>query len=115
MMEAMETTDRLLPLVGAYNFRDLGRYPTIDGRVTLWGKLFRSDTLHELTPADLEVLRRIGLVSVIDLRTSAEVERTGRGLLAEEPIRYLHASVLQEEGSEAYAAPAGDDPSERYL
>ena len=108
-------TDRLLPLVGAYNFRDLGHYPTIDGRVTVWGKLFRSDTLHELTTADLEVLRQIGLAGVIDLRTTAEVERAGRGLLADEPIRYLHASVLQEEGGETVAAPTGDDPSERYL
>jgi protein tyrosine/serine phosphatase len=108
-------TDRLLPLVGAYNFRDLGHYPTIDGRVTVWGQLFRSDTLHELTTADLEVLRQIGLAGVIDLRTTAEVERAGRGLLADEPIRYLHASVLQEEGGETVAAPTGDDPSERYL
>lgn len=110
----MEAADRLLPLAGAYNFRDLGHYPTVDGQATVWGKLFRSDTLHELSVADLEVLRQIGLASVIDLRTTTEVERAGRGLLAEEPIRYLHASVLQE-GSEAVAAPSGDDPSERYL
>jgi protein-tyrosine phosphatase len=111
----MTVVDRLLPLVGAYNFRDLGHYPTLDGRITVWGRLFRSDTLHELTAADLEVLRQIGLAGVIDLRTTAEVDRAGRGLLAEEPIRYLHASVLQEEGGETVAAPTGDDPTERYL
>ncbi len=92
----MPTRDRLLPLVGAYNFRDLGGYPTVDGRVTRWGTLYRSDTLHELTPADLEVLRGLGLASVIDLRTASEVEQTGRGPLAAEPIRYLHLSVMQE-------------------
>ncbi|MDA4133554.1 MAG: tyrosine-protein phosphatase, partial [Thaumarchaeota archaeon] len=53
----MQTSARLLPLVGAYNFRDLGGYPTVDGRVTRWGQLFRSDTLNELTEADLQVLR----------------------------------------------------------
>jgi protein-tyrosine phosphatase len=115
MMVAMESSDRLLALAGAYNFRDLGRYPTTDGRMTAWGKLFRSDTLQELTGADLDVLRRIGLAGVIDLRTAAEVERSGRGLLADEPVRYLHASVLQDEGGESQAAPSGDDPSERYL
>ena len=77
--------------------------------------MFRSDTLHELTAADLEVLRQVGLAGVIDLRTTAEVERTGRGPLAEEPIRYLHASVLQDEGDESHGAPTGEDPSERYL
>ena len=100
----MPTRDRLLPLVGAYNFRDLGGYPTVDGRVTRWGTLYRSDTLHELTPADLEVLRGLGLASVIDLRTASEVEQTGRGPLAAEPIRYLHLSVMQEGMSQ------GEDP-----
>jgi protein-tyrosine phosphatase len=113
----METRERLLPLVGAYNFRDLGGYPTSDGRFTRWGRLFRSDNLHELTVEDLAVLRELGLASVIDLRTNSELERTGRGLLAEEPIAYLHASVLQEEGGESVAAPAppDGDPAERYL
>ena len=35
---------RLLPLVGAYNFRDLGGYPTANGRRTRWGRLFRSES-----------------------------------------------------------------------
>lgn len=85
---------RLLPLVGAYNFRDLGGYPAEDGFRTRWGVLFRSDTLHELTAGDLEMLRELGLETVIDLRTPAEVERVGRGLLADEPVRYVNLSVL---------------------
>ena len=105
----------MLPLVGAYNFRDLGGYPTVDGEQTAWRRLFRSDALHELVGGDLELLRRIGLASIIDLRTTAEINRTGRGLLAQEPFVYLHASVLQEEGGESVAAPDGDDMGERYL
>jgi hypothetical protein len=113
----MESPDRILPLVGAYNFRDLGGYPTEDGRLTRWGRLFRSDTLHELTLADLAVLRDLGLAGVIDLRTASELAHTGRGLLGDEPIRFLHASVLQEEGGESVGVPepAGDDQGERYL
>ncbi len=113
----MDTRERLLPLAGASNFRDLGGYPTTDGGMTRWGQLFRSDTLHELTEADLEVLRDVGLASVIDLRTATELGRSGRGLLGQEPVAYLHASVLQEEGGESVAipAPSGDDPAERYL
>jgi len=111
----METSDRFLALLGAYNFRDLGGYPTIDGRITVKGRLFRSDTLHQLTQGDLEVLRRMGLAGVIDLRTSAEAERTGRGLLAEEPVRFLHASVLREEGGESAGGPTHDQLGERYL
>jgi hypothetical protein len=112
----MTTHDRLLPLVGAYNFRDLGGYRTADGRFTRWGRLFRSDTLHELTPADLDVLRDLGLLSVIDLRTAAELERTGRGLLASEPVRYLHLSVIQEAtGAQDAPQEAQENLAQRYL
>jgi hypothetical protein len=117
----MDSAHRLVPLDGSFNFRDLGGYPTADGRVTRWGTLFRSDTLHELSPADVEHLASLGLTTVIDLRTAAELERTGRGPLGPEPMAYHHLSVLGEaEGGgsgEAMAAPAppGDDLSERYL
>jgi hypothetical protein len=114
-------------LAGAYNFRDLGGYATADGRATRWGTLFRSDTLHELTTGDVELLDELGLVTILDLRTRVEVETTGRGPLAATSVVYRHLSVLPETGSdrpgdgesdgESVAAPdpAGDDLAERYL
>ncbi len=113
----METRERIVPLVGASNFRDLGGYLTGAGGVTRWGQLYRSDTLHELTEADVAVLRGIGLAGVIDLRTGIELERSGRGLLGRESLTFLHASVLQVEGGESIALPAPPegDPAERYL
>jgi hypothetical protein len=108
---------RLLPLTGAYNFRDLGGYPTSDGRYTRWNRLFRSDALHELTADDVAVLRDRSLHSVIDLRTPTEVDRTGRGLLGSEPIHYVHLSVTVQEGGESQAAPTEfqADLADRYL
>ena len=107
---------RLLPLVGAFNFRDLGGYPTADGRRTRWGRVFRSDTLGELTEVDLTLLRDLGLATVVDLRTAAEVERDGRVGLGDDALTYVHLSVLPEEGGESVAAPSGDDDmAERYL
>jgi protein-tyrosine phosphatase len=116
----MEPTERLIPLDGAFNFRDLGGYPVEGGRVTRWGRLFRSDTLHELSAADVATLRSLGLATVIDLRTARELARTGRGPLGPEPVRYHHLSVIgegaaREADGEAMAAPGGDDLSERYL
>jgi hypothetical protein len=124
-------------LAGAYNFRDLGGYATADGRATRWGRLFRSDTLHELTPGDVELLAELGLVTILDLRTTVELEATGRGPLGATSIEYHHLSVLPEAGSGsggsggsaggavadgeadgetvAAPAPAGDDLAERYL
>ncbi len=108
---------RLLPLEGAFNFRDLGGYPAPDGLVTRWGTLFRSDTLHELTAADVEALRSRGLATVVDLRTARELEQTGPGPLRLEPMVHRHLSLIQESRGEAMAAPAppGEELTERYL
>ena len=113
----VERAERLVALEGAHNFRDLGGYPTRGGSVTRWGTLFRSDTLHELTASDVEVLRALGLGTIVDLRTTRELEQTGRGLLASEPIAYRHLSVISNGGGEVLAAPAapGEELSERYL
>jgi protein-tyrosine phosphatase len=116
----VEHPDRLVPLDGAFNFRDLGGYRGAGGALTRWGLLFRSDTLHELTSSDVDTLRSMGLATVVDLRTPRELERTGRGLLEPEPIGYRHLSVIGEgsggdaEG-EAMAAPGVHDLSARYL
>ena len=120
----MDAPPRLVPLVGSFNFRDLGGYPGLDGRLTRWGRLFRSDALHELTDADVARLRAMGLRTVVDLRTERELHSSGRGPLGQEPVSFHHLAVVQEgvrgtvtADAEALAAPAppGDDLAERYL
>jgi protein-tyrosine phosphatase len=83
------------PLVGAFNFRDLGGLPLVDGRRTRHGLLFRSDTLQALTPDDLTALRdQIGLRAVVDLRLAREVADEGRGLLGQlGEVRYVNAPL----------------------
>lgn len=71
---------RRLALEGAVNFRDMGGYATADGRETAWGRLYRSDALAKLTPADLERVAALGLRNIFDLRH--EIER------AERPSRF---------------------------
>ncbi len=114
---ALDVQGRLVSLTGAYNFRDLGGYPTTDGRYTSWNRLFRSDALHELTASDVSLLRDLGVSSVIDLRTPTEVERSGQGLLGHEPVQYMHLSVTQQEGGESTATPTQfhSDLADRYL
>ena len=48
---------RVWPLQGATNFRDLGGYPGQDGRPVRWRRLFRSDHLGGLTEADKAAAR----------------------------------------------------------
>ena len=87
----MET--RFVELVGAYNFRDLGGLPTADGRSTRHGVMFRSDALHHLEPADVDRLLELGVTTIVDLRSAAELEHTGRGLLGDAEMGFLHAPL----------------------
>jgi len=59
---------RHLNLQGASNFRDLGGYPTADGRATHWRKIFRSNHLGQLTDTDVEVVRSLGVRNAFDFR-----------------------------------------------
>ena len=64
--------DRVLPLQGASNFRDLGGYPGHGGRSVRWRRLFRSDHLAGLTAADQALLAELGLARALDFRGEQE-------------------------------------------
>ncbi|WP_206243939.1 tyrosine-protein phosphatase [Novosphingobium terrae] len=64
--------ERLLPLQGGRNFRDLGGYRTQDGRTVKWGVLFRSGAMSGLTPADYTALEKRGIRVVCDFRDTGE-------------------------------------------
>lgn len=63
---------RVVPLAGASNFRDLGGYPTENGRRVKWGQVFRSNALAELSAADYQTVDRLGVRLVCDLRAGDE-------------------------------------------
>jgi protein-tyrosine phosphatase len=64
--------ERVLPLEGAHNFRDLGGYQTSDGRRVRWGRVYRSDDISKLSDEDIGYLSRLGLRLVCDFRSPAE-------------------------------------------
>jgi protein-tyrosine phosphatase len=94
MPTAVDPTDRLLPMRGARNFRDMGGYATTTGRQTRWRTLFRADGLHRLEATDLDLLKTIGLRTVIDLRTDAELALRGRFPVDQHAVDFHHVSVL---------------------
>ncbi len=64
---------RVIDLDGSLNFRDLGGYPTDDGRRVRWRRVFRADGLHLLTARDVGRVRDdLKVRDVIDLRSSGE-------------------------------------------
>ena len=50
------------------NFRELGGLQVNDGRTVRRGVLWRSGGLHLMTPEELDIVRQLGIRSVIDLR-----------------------------------------------
>lgn len=98
-------SERLLPMSGAYNFRDIGGYRTTDGRFVKWGKLFRADELSGLAPSDLVYLDSIALKTIIDFRAVAEAKRSQDKLPPSVkfsyPLTISPGSSLSNEGTKA--------------
>ena len=90
-----------IELEGAVNVRDLGGLPTQDGRRTAGGRLLRADNLQELSASDVaKLVRDIGVTTVVDLRSSNELESEGPAPLdAVAGVRHVHHPVLPEVGS----------------
>ena len=89
-----------VPLEGAVNVRDLGGLPTDDGSRTVPGRLLRADNLQGLTPEDVRrLVDDIGVRTVVDLRTTVEVDKEGPGPLTAEPrVTHRHLSLYPEGG-----------------
>jgi protein-tyrosine phosphatase len=76
-MTAEWAPSRHVVLDGAVNVRDIGGYRSTYGLEVMRGRLFRGDSLSQLSPADVQRLDRLGLRAVIDFRTSGEVLLSG--------------------------------------
>jgi hypothetical protein len=59
---------RWVYLEGAANTRDVGGYPTADGRVVKRKMIYRSATLSHLSSSGAAAFRKLGVKTVIDLR-----------------------------------------------
>ena len=68
----LRAVHRKLPLEGAHNFRDLGGYLVPNDQRVMWGALYRSDALDELTDEDVAYVSRLGIRTFVDFRTVQE-------------------------------------------
>jgi protein-tyrosine phosphatase len=105
---------RNVVLDGVFNFRDLGGYPTRDARSLRWRTLFRADGLGRLTVDDLETLRPIALKTVVDLRTTREIDERGRFPFETYPVAFHHLSVVDSTWDRAQAR-IDDLPATEFL
>jgi protein-tyrosine phosphatase len=109
-MQQVDTTRRELTVDGAYNVRDVGGLHARGGAVVRRGLLYRSGDLGRLTAAGADRLRALGVATIIDLRTTAEVERRGRYPFEEHGIAYRHRPLLNLSATEPEAQLADLPP-----
>jgi len=108
--------ERHFPFAGCFNFRDIGGYPTVDGRLLRWGRYFRAGRQDRMTSSDLQKVAQLGIKTQIDLRRPDELEDQGRGPLEDMGIDYRWHSVIPPNGSQVLDAAAGEGISgKRYL
>ncbi|MEN2416247.1 tyrosine-protein phosphatase [Flavobacterium mesophilum] len=67
-----DSIKRLVPVKGGLNFRDVGGYKTKDGKEVVWGKVYRSAGVDKLTDADVALLDKKKIHTVVDFRGVAE-------------------------------------------
>lgn len=78
------------------NCRDLGGYPCRDGsRVTGFGRAIRCGIPKTPTKKDIELLKSIGVKTVLDLRGNAEAESMPSYFIGDPDFDYHHISLLE--------------------
>ena len=110
---AIGFTSQGLKLEGVQNFRDLGGYETSDGARLRWRTVYRSSTLCEATPADVQRLLDLDLTLVLDLRSDDELERTGISTLHEHGVDDAVEAVRSDDGGRGAGATADAGRSPR--
>ncbi len=95
----MTLTDpqRHLVLDGTRNVRDVGGYPTLDGRRTRWRTLLRSDELTRIPVDTQHALEVLGLRQVIDLRWPEELELSPNTFRSSSCVRYTSIPLLADD------------------
>ena len=107
---------RHLAIEGAYNIRDLGGYPTLDGRRTRWKTFIRASSLHRLPPDSQAALVDYGIRTVIDLRSTHEVDEAPSVFADQAQVTYYHQNLTGDEPlTNASDSVETGEPSERIL
>lgn len=96
MEEHLLHPDRHIAVERAFNIRDIGGYPAADGKVTQWNRFLRSDNLHALHEADMQVLLDYGVRLVVDLRLPRELVSTPNVFSGSASVDYRHHSFIDE-------------------
>ncbi|WP_020618396.1 tyrosine-protein phosphatase [Paenibacillus daejeonensis] len=103
-----------LPFRHVANVRDLGGYPTLDGGITRYGVFYRSGNLHKASPKEVELIKELGIRTIVDLRYKDECERMPNADLGEE-IETRNISLFADLAPERLAVNHGEPDTQSLI
>lgn len=80
---------------GTFNARDAGGYPVADNKWLRERRIYRSDALNALTPADIEEFVHLGISTVVDLRDAREADRAP-DMIDRGAVRYERVPIFED-------------------
>ena len=113
----MAVGQRHIAFERVYNFRDLGGYPTTNGRSVRWRRLFRSSEPQRLSEVEAGFARsELGIVTVIDLRADYETpDPRGFGPLVAQGATRHHLPMWNDRVGAIAASPEAWGSGEGYM
>lgn len=85
---------RRIPLSSTLNTRDLGGYPTADGKATKFHRIIRSGAPLVLSREDIALLKESGVTAAIDFRSKAEIVKKPSAFEQSADFDYFHCPFL---------------------
>jgi protein-tyrosine phosphatase len=90
----MNETTRHIQLEAVHNFRDIGGYRARDGTFVKHSLVYRADGLYRLSKTDIDVMRRLDIKTVIDLRTENELKDSGTFPRDDHPVDFHNIPLM---------------------
>lgn len=114
-LPAADEPGQRVPVGGTLNFRELGGYVTADGRTVRRGSVFRSDHLNEVTDDGLDLIERLGIRTVVDLRFGNERQRQPSRLPADVAVIHAHPDGMEAANQSGFLEMIASGEIRRYL
>ena len=110
-------SERHFAFEGCFNFRDIGGYPTKEGKKIKKGIYFRTGRQDRMSEKDLAELKNLKISTQIDLRKPEEILDQGKGPLENMGADYINIPIIPDGGSDQLSRLVGDTgiSGKRYL
>lgn len=110
-------SERHFSFEGCFNFRDIGGYPTKEGKKIKKGIYFRTGRQDRMSEKDLAELKNLKISTQIDLRKPEEILDQGKGPLENMGADYINIPIIPDGGSDQLSRLVGDTgiSGKRYL